>query len=187
MTSAGFNGKPDWEKLARGNVYLWTKDEDNFLLNECKRFAVDGIAGQVKEKEFEGVVAAFRLEQRKHRENDSWPPRSLATVPTLQRRYYKLSAVARAHGGNPFWEGNNGYKPARITIIPGTERGASRDINEGDNQYDNSFEESMDSSNYPMYPPVEEQPAHTESTETAPARRTLLQQSGDRRTFSNHV
>ncbi|TGO53975.1 hypothetical protein BOTNAR_0280g00020 [Botryotinia narcissicola] len=165
MTSASFNGKPDWEKLARGNVYLWAKDEDSFLWNECKQFAVDGIPGQVKEEEFEGVVTAFRLEQKKHRENDSWPPRSLATVSMLQRRNYKLSAVARAHGGDLFWEGNNGYKPARIPIIPGTERGESRDINERNNQYDNSFEESMDSSNYPMYSPVNAPLANTYSEE----------------------
>ncbi|KAF7901428.1 hypothetical protein EAF00_003649 [Botryotinia globosa] len=165
MTSAGFNGKPDWKRLVRGNVYLWTKGEDKFLWNECKPFAVDGRYGKVKESDFAGVVAAFTLEQIKNQENDSWPPRLLASAQTLRRRYYILSAVARTHGGDPFGEGNNGYKPTRIPIIPGTERGASRDINEGDNQYDNSFEESMDSSNYPMYPPVDTPFANTYSEE----------------------
>ncbi|TGO59183.1 hypothetical protein BCON_0047g00210 [Botryotinia convoluta] len=165
MTSAGFNGKPDWEKLRRGKVYLWTKDEDKVLWDECKNFRVDGIPGYVKGEEFEEVVAAFREEQRKHRQNDTWPPRSLATVQMVQKRYQKLRAIAKAHGGNPFWEGDNGYKPTRIPIIPGTKRGVSRDINEGDNQYDNSFEESMDSRNFPMNPPVDAPFAKTYSEE----------------------
>ncbi|TGO36754.1 hypothetical protein BHYA_0115g00030 [Botrytis hyacinthi] len=153
MTSAGINGKPDWQKLVRGNVYLWTQGEDKVLWRESMKFAVGGIPGCLKDEEFEKVVAVFNELQRRDQQNNNWPPRAVGTVGTIKKRYYKLSAIAKAHGGDPFWEGDNGYKPAPIPFIPGTERGASRDMNEGNNIYDMSFEESMDSSSYPMYPP----------------------------------
>ncbi|KAM0151526.1 hypothetical protein ACHAQE_008464 [Botrytis cinerea] len=164
MTSAGFNGKPDWQRLERGNVYLWTNDEDKVLWNESMKLAGGGIPETLKKEDCEKLVAAFNGEQRRHRQNDTWPPRSV-NASVVQRRYRKLSAIAKAHGGDPFWEGRNGYKPARIPIIPGTERGVARDINRGDNQYDNSFEESMDSRNYPMEPPVDAPFAKTYSEE----------------------
>ncbi|KAF5874133.1 uncharacterized protein Bfra_004140 [Botrytis fragariae] len=161
MTSAGFNGKPDRQKLIHGS----TKDEDKILWEECMKFAVDGIPGDLNEEEFRKVVAAFNQKQRRHQRDDTWPTRSVGSVPIVQRRYYKLRAIANAHGGDPFWEDYNGYKPSRIPIIPGTERGVSMDINEGDNQYDNSFEESMDPRNFPMNPPVDAPFAKTYSEE----------------------